>query len=344
MIRDEGIPIGDTVDMLEASDHPEGIARSMGRGVAGFAGSFARTRPDLLVVLGDRFEMFSAALAALPYRIPMAHIHGGELTEGAMDDALRHAMTKLCHLHFVSTTDYARRVEQLGEEPWRITVSGALALDHLKMTPLYRKHELERLLSVPFSPAPLLVTFHPVTLEAERTSDHTDELLAALGRSGMSLLFTMPNADTANFIIRKKILAFAACRPATYLFENLGTRAYFSAMKYAAAMVGNSSSGILEAPSFGLPVVNIQPRQAGRIRAANALDVCCRRTAILAGIRKALDPAFKATLEGMTNPYGTGRAAAAIHRVIRSVKLDQRLIMKKFHDMPGTPRRRKSDA
>jgi UDP-hydrolysing UDP-N-acetyl-D-glucosamine 2-epimerase len=335
MIRGDGFTIGTRVDMLEASDNPKGIARSMGRGVAGFADAYARIRPDLLVVLGDRFEMFSAALAALPFRIPVAHIHGGELTQGAMDDALRHAMTKLSHLHFVSTAAYGRRVEQLGEAPWRITVSGALALDHLNTLPLYSRRGLERLLGIPFSPAPLLITYHPVTLEAEETPAQAEELLAALADSDRPLLFTMPNADTANSVIRKKILAFAARRPNAYLFENLGTRAYFSAMRHAAAMVGNSSSGILEAPSFGLPVVNIGLRQEGRIRAANVLDVPCRRAAILGALRRALDEGFRNTLAGLRNPYGSGRAAEMIVRKLNSVRLNRRLLIKAFRDLPA---------
>lgn len=334
MICEDGFPIGDRVEMLMASDRPDGIARSMGKAVAGFARSFVRRRPDLLVVLGDRFEMFCAALAALPFRIPVAHIHGGELTQGAMDDALRHGMTKLSHLHFVSTQAYARRVEQLGEEPWRITVSGALALDHLGTMPLLRKGELERILGIPLNPAPLLITYHPVTLEVEDTAAQTNELLCALEHSGRPLLFTMPNADTSNSIIRKKILAFAARHPDSFVFENLGTRVYFSIMKVSAAMVGNSSSGIVEAPSMDLPVVNIGSRQAGRIRAANILDVPCRRRAISGAIRAALDPGFRASLRGLDNPYGQGRASDRIHRVLKSVRLDRRLVMKRFFDLP----------
>lgn len=336
-IEADGFVVGDRVEMLLSSDTPDGTALSMGLGVMGFAQAFRRRRPDLLLVLGDRFEMFTAAVAALPFCIPVAHIHGGELTEGAMDDALRHSMTKLSHLHFVSTAAYARRVEQLGEEPWRIVVSGAPALDHLRTMTLLAPSEVASRYGLEAENPPLLVTFHPVTLESEQVEWQTQELLAALDRAGLPIVFTQPNADAGSRRIDSLIDAFVAAHPAARRFDTLGSRGYFSLMRVAAAMVGNSSSGIIEAPSFGLPVVNVGTRQDGRVRAANVIDVGYARDAILDGIRRATDPAFRTALRETTNPYGSGHAAATIVERLRTVALDERLRVKRFHDLAVRP-------
>jgi UDP-hydrolysing UDP-N-acetyl-D-glucosamine 2-epimerase len=333
-IEADGFPIADRVEMLLASDSPEGVAKSIGLGVIGFAQVFARCRPDILVVLGDRFEMYAAALAALPFTIPIAHIHGGEVTQGAIDEALRHSLTKLSHLHFVSTEDYARRVRQLGEEPWRVSVSGAPGLDNVRSIELYSPAELSQRYGVPVQPAPLLVTFHPATLEHEQAGWQATELLAALAQIKLPVVFTMANADTGGRMIQQKISDFVKTQPAAWLLDNLGTRGYFSLMRAAAAMVGNSSSGLIEAPSFELPVVKIGLRQAGRVRAANVIDVGTDRAAIVDGIRRAVQPEFRASLRGLINPYGDGTAAEKIVAQLKRVELDQRLIMKKFHDWP----------
>jgi UDP-hydrolysing UDP-N-acetyl-D-glucosamine 2-epimerase len=248
-IEADGLPITERVEMLLASDSPEGIAKSIGLGVIGFAQAYARSRPDILVVLGDRFEMYAAALAAVPFTISIAHLHGGEVTQGAIDEALRHSLTKFSHLHFVSTEDYARRVRQLGEEAWRVTVSGAPGLDNLRTVNLLSADEVCQQYGVSLQPPPLLVTFHPVTLEAERTEAHIAELLAALARAGLPVIFTGVNADTGGRLIQQKIGDFAQSQHAVWMLDNLGTRGYFSVMQYAAAMVGNSSSGLIEAPS-----------------------------------------------------------------------------------------------
>ena len=318
--------------MLLSSDTPEGIAKSMGLGTIGFAQAYARSRPDILLVLGDRFEMHAAAVAALPFKIPLAHIHGGEITEGAIDDALRHSMTKLSHLHFVATHDYRQRVIQMGEEPWRVIVSGAPSLDNLHTVTGLDQGQLEERLGLALDPAPLLVTYHPVTLEYEDAQWQAQELLAALEECGLPVVFTMPNADTGGRAIRDMLGEYVATRPNARLFKNLGTPAYFSLMGCAAAMVGNSSSGIIEAPSFGLPMVNIGSRQAGRTRAANLIDVGYARADIVRGIRHALDPEFRAGLRGMANPYGDGHAAEVIVESLKEVSIDQRLIVKHFVD------------
>jgi len=333
MIEADGFEIAERVEMLLSSDTPEGIAKSMGLGIMGFSQAFAHQCPDMLTVLGDRFEMYAAALAALPFKIPVAHIHGGEVTQGAIDDALRHSMTKLSHLHFVSTPEYARRVAQLGEEPWRITVSGAPGLDNLHVIRLLSGEELEDRFGLRLQPPPLLVTFHPVTLEYEHTIWQMGELLAALADSEMPVVFTMPNADTGGRVIQQMIKEYVQTQPSAYAVDNLGTQGYFSLMTLAVAMVGNSSSGIIEAPSFGLPVINIGTRQSGRVKAANVIDVGYERTDILEGIHQAVQLKFRERLRQMANPYGCGQASTKIVERLKSVPLDERLMMKRFRDL-----------
>jgi len=331
IIEKDGFKIGDKVEMLLSSDTPEGIAKSMGLGLIGFSQSYARLKPDMIIVLGDRFEMHAAALAALPFCIPVAHIHGGELTLGAMDDALRHSITKLSHLHFASTELYARRIIQLGEEPWRVVVSGAPSLDNL--TKLLSREELETNFGVDLTSPPLLVTFHPVTLEHEKAAYQTDELLAALEACHMPVIFTLPNADTGGRVIIEKIRKAVQEHPLYQLVENLGTIGYFSMMACAAAMVGNSSSGIVEAASFKLPVVNIGTRQEGRLHPENVIDTGYERTEILKAIHKAISPSFQLKIKDLVNPYGNGQAAEIIVQHLENIPLNERLLKKKFYDL-----------
>ncbi len=335
-IESDGFPISERVEMLLSSDSPEGIAKSIGLGTIGFAQAFGRFCPDILVVLGDRFEMYAAAVAALPFKIPIAHIHGGEITLGAMDDALRHSMTKLSHLHFTSTREYARRLRQMGEEPWRITVSGAPGLDNIPAIRLFSPEELESRYHLHLHPPPLLVTFHPVTLEYERADWQLGELLAALEECDIPVIFTMPNADTGGRLMMQKIETFIRTRSWAQKVDNFGSQGYFSLMAIAMAMVGNSSSGIIEAPSFGLPFVNIGTRQIGRVKAANVIDVGYERTEIIKGIHQALRPEFRANLRRMSNPYSLGRASEIIVSKLRDVTLDDRLLLKRFHDLDIT--------
>lgn len=332
-IDSDGFEIGDRVEMLLSSDTPEAIAKSMGLGTIGFAQSYARFRPEILVVLGDRFEMYSAALAALPFKMAVAHIHGGEVTTGAIDDALRHSMTKLSHLHFVSIHEYRRRVIQLGEEPWRVVVCGAPSLDNLHDTSLLSREELAEKFDVSLDDKFLLTTFHPVTLEYEETERQFAELLAALDACGQPILFTMANADTNGRIINRMIRDFVKTHALAQAVDNLGTQGYFSAMALATAMVGNSSSGIIEAASFNMPVVNIGSRQDGRVRGQNVIDVGYDQKSILDGIKKALDPAFRGRLEGSPNPYGTGHASGKIVKVLKDIKIDDMLLKKQFYNL-----------
>jgi UDP-hydrolysing UDP-N-acetyl-D-glucosamine 2-epimerase len=340
-IEADGFAIDDRVEMLLSSDTSEGIAKSMGLGTIGFAQVYGRHRPDILLTLGDRAEMHAAVVAALPFTIPVAHIHGGEVSYGAIDDALRHSITKLSHLHFVATERCAARVVQMGEEPWRVTVAGAPALDNLRHMPLLSTRELEKRFGLCLTPPPLLVTFHPVTVEFAHTARYMSELLAALQEANLPVVFTKPNADTNGRVAVKLIEEFVAGRsrkggtdrlsgPQAYLVDNLGTQAYFSLMNVAAAMVGNSSSGLIEAPSFRLPVVNIGNRQQGRCRAANVIDVGYERAAIAQGIRRALQPDFRASLRDLVNPFGAGTAADTIVTRLKETALEDRLIRKRF--------------
>ncbi len=333
-IEEDGFDIAERIEILLSSDTPQGISKSVGLGVIGFAQLFDRWRPDIMVVVGDRFEMHAAALAALPFKIPIAHISGGELTEGAIDDALRHSLTKLSHLHFPATEEYARRIIQLGEEPWRVIVAGEPSLDQLHTMQLLPREELERRFELRLNQPFVMVTFHPVTLEYEQAEEQITELLAAIEVSGVAAVFTMPNADTGNHVIREKIRGFVAEHADSRLVDNFGIHAYFSMMSLAAAMVGNSSSGLLEAASFQLPAVNIGTRQDGRVRARNVIDVGYNRENILHAITKAVSPEFRASLRGLVNPYGGGNASRIITDRLRTVELGDRLIRKKFYDLP----------
>jgi UDP-hydrolysing UDP-N-acetyl-D-glucosamine 2-epimerase len=304
-IEADGLEVFAAIEGLLSSDSPGGVAKSMGLTTLGFAQALQQSRPDILLVLGDRFEMFAAVAATLPFRLPVAHIHGGESTEGLIDEPIRHAITKMSHLHFPTTEAYARRIVRMGEEPWRVLCCGAPSLDNLNgFQPLTAAQMTERF-GLSLSEDFLLVTFHPVTLEFEQTGNHVDELLAALEESGLSLIFTYPNADTQGRLIIERIEAFRRRLPRVQIAANLGTDGYFSLMRQARAMAGNSSSGIIEAASFGLPVVNIGNRQRGRVHGRNVLDIPCSRGAILEAIRKAVSPEFHASLAAMENPWTT---------------------------------------
>jgi UDP-hydrolysing UDP-N-acetyl-D-glucosamine 2-epimerase len=329
-----GVGIHERIETTMSSDTPTGVAKSIGLGVIGFADVFARWRPDVLMVVGDRFEMLAAAVAAMPYVIPIAHVHGGETTEGAFDEAIRHSLTKLSHLHFVAAPEFGRRITQLGEEPWRITVTGAPGIDSIREATPWSKRTLEEKLALSLDKATLLVTLHPVTLDYESTTAHITELFAALEDAGVQVVFTYPNADTRGREVIAEIERFVARRSDFRVFPSLGPGAYYGLLQHAAAMVGNSSSGLTEAPHFELPVVNIGDRQKGRLRGVNVLDVAGDRRAIGDGIRRALSAEFRDSLRGMTNPYGDGHAAERIVRVLETVDLDRRLTMKTFHDLP----------
>jgi len=322
-IEADGFPIAARVPLPLQNNSPEAVAKAMGRATSGFAGIYGKHRPDILLVLGDRFEMHAAACAAVPFGIPIAHVHGGEITLGAMDDQFRHSLTKLSHLHFAATKEYARRIVGMGEEPWRVTVSGAPGLDNLRTMRLLSKRQIELRYGIDFSMPAILVTFHPVTLEQDNTEIYIDHLLEALGRlRGCHFVFTAPNADPGASVIRKRILRFVGSSERAFFVENFGTKGYLSMMARAAAMAGNSSSGILEAASFRLPVVNIGTRQEGRTRAKNVIDTGYGARQIGAAIGQALSKEFRASLRELNNPYGDGMAARRIVDVLKSVSLE----------------------
>jgi len=334
-VENDGIEIAERIEMLLSSDTPEGIAKSMGLGLIGFSQAFSKYHPDILVVLGDRYEMLAATLAALPFKIPVAHLCGGELTQGAIDDALRHSITKLSHLHFTSTEVYARRVIQLGEDPNCVFVSGEPALDHILTAPQLTPEELKHRFGVDVERPFLLVTFHPVTLEYEKVEWQIDELLAALDQARFPVIFTMPNADTAGRIIATRMRQWVQSNPSMgEMVDNFGAEAYHSVLRRAVAVVGNSSSGLIEAPSFKVPAVNIGIRQTGRIRAANVIDVGYDRSDILSAIQKAASNEFRNSLQSLTNPYAskTNSAVSSITSVLKCVDLGNTLLQKKFHD------------
>jgi UDP-hydrolysing UDP-N-acetyl-D-glucosamine 2-epimerase len=320
------IPMGIT------DDAPATIAAATGRGVTGFAAEFARRRPDLLVVLGDRYEMLSAAVAALPFALPVAHLHGGEVTEGAIDEQIRHAITKLAHLHFVAAEPYAARVRQLGEEPWRVHCVGAPGLDRLRAGGSLSREEIGRRLGRPLGRPTVLVTFHPETLAVADVPRQAEELAAALEKVEGEIILTAPGTDTGYRAISAALDRLAGRRPLTRLGATLGDDVYTSLLREADVMVGNSSSGLIEAPTFRLPVVNVGDRQRGRLHAANVIDVEHDRQAIAGAIRRALEPAFRDALAGLVNPYGDGHAAPRIARVLREIELGPRLTRKRFVD------------
>jgi len=332
-IEADGFEIAERIESIGFTDTPEDIAKAIGAGVIGFAEAYARMRPDVLVVLGDRFEMYAAALASVPFRIPLAHIHGGEVTEGALDDIWRHSITKMAHLHFVSTAEYGERVRQLGEEEWRINVVGALSLDNARTVELLSRAEIERRFGLSLPEEFLLVTFHSVTTEYEKAGSQCGELLAALREIDLPMLFTMPNADSGGSVIRQMIREFVSANSKAQAVENLGTRGYLSVMALASAMVGNSSSGIVEAAPFKLPVVNIGTRQKGRVLSANIINSDYGRGEIATAIRRATSGAFRVTLSDLRSPYGDGHTAERIVKVLKETNLDQRLLTKAFQDL-----------
>jgi UDP-hydrolysing UDP-N-acetyl-D-glucosamine 2-epimerase len=339
---------GRTVDEIELDAHPiaglvrygadrgddnvRNTARMLGSAVTAFGETLADQRPDVLLVLGDRVEMLAAGVAALPLTIPVAHLHGGESSAGVIDDAARHALTKLSHLHFAATEQAARRIVQLGEEPWRVVVSGAPALDAItEFLPLTDGQLAER--GVPVRGDFLLVTYHPVTLRQEQTREGLLCVLAAVEQSGLDAAFTYPNMDAGHRDVIDAVERFAASSERYTVVRNLGAQAYYTLMSRAAAMVGNSSSGIIEAASFRLPVVDVGDRQRGRLRAANVIHAASDTGGIGEAIAHAVSPDFRAALSDLVNPYGDGHASARIAERLATVPLDERLLVKRFHDL-----------
>jgi GDP/UDP-N,N'-diacetylbacillosamine 2-epimerase (hydrolysing) len=335
-IERDGFTIDRKVEAQLSSDTGAGVAKSMALATLGFADALADLAPDVLVVLGDRYEVFAAASAALFARIPVAHIHGGEVTEAAVDDSIRHAVTKLAHLHFVAADEYRRRVIQLGEDPERVFQVGGLGLDGIRRHELFDREQLERELDFELGERSLLVTFHPETLADRPATAQVHELLAALddSRPDTRIVFTMPNSDAEGWTIREMIEAYVAARPNARGYVSLGQRRYLSLVKQVDAVVGNSSSGIMEAPSLGTPTVNIGRRQRGRLRAGSIVDCEAERHAIATAIETVFSDGFRRAAERTTNPYGEGGASDRIVDILASIDLG-RLCGKRFHDLGG---------
>ncbi|CCQ72688.1 UDP-N-acetylglucosamine 2-epimerase [Magnetospira sp. QH-2] len=332
-IQRDGYPILERISCLGDGDGPLQTTEAMGRAVAGMGKALERNRPDLLLVLGDRFEMFACASAAVPFRVPIAHIHGGELTYGAMDEVFRHGLTKMSHLHFPATEAFAARLRQMGEEDWRITVSGAPGLDRLLTGRAATADDIaERFGIRPASP-PLLVTLHPETLGALPPALQAKTLVGALRELDWPTVITTGSADPGAAEMATILADFASGREDCWVVDHLGSENYLGLMKSAAAVVGNSSSGIIEAASFGLPVVNVGDRQKGRTRAANVIDVPYHTGRIADAILKAVSPGFRDGLADLGNPYGDGHAADRIVTRLRDEPLGASLLIKEFIDL-----------
>lgn len=333
-IEADGYSIDRKVEMLLSSDTPAGVAKSLGLGTIGFADALAQLEPDLMLVLGDRFEIFSAVSAALVARIPVAHVHGGEATEGAFDESIRHSITKMSHFHFVAAEDYRRRVIQLGEQPDRVFLVGGVGIDSIKRLELLDRPALEASLGFKLGPRNLLVTFHPVTLETATAAAQVGELLAALGElRDTHIIFTMPNADTHGRAVMDRIEQFTATHPTARAFTSLGQLLYLSVVKHVDGVVGNSSSGLTEVPSFQKGTVDIGDRQRGRLRADSVIGCAPERGAISRAIGKMYSASFQAQLRTVQNPYGDGGASARIVSTLATVSLDG-ILKKRFYNLP----------
>lgn len=340
-IRADGFVPAAEVRVDVGAGTEEDIARSTGRMTSGLARAFARLRPELVVVLGDRYELLPVASVATLFRVPIAHLHGGEATEGLIDEAVRHAVTKLSHLHLVAARPYAERVRAMGEEPWRIRVVGTPGLDHLRRTPLPPLAETLARIGLPIHDRrPLvLVTYHPVTLQAGQAARQARALARALAAVPARVVVTAPNADPEYRPIIRALSTLTRSRSEVRFVADLGSAGYLSLLKHADVMVGNSSSGLTEAPSFGLPVVNVGDRQRGRLRAANVIDVEPTAASIGRGVRRALSPAFRRRARAAKNPYGGPGASVRIAKLLASVPLDERLLTKRLV-VPASRRRR----
>lgn len=332
-IEADGFRIEARVDTGLGSDTSAGIARSMGLGLSGFGEVFERLRPDIVLLLGDRFEIFAAAAAASVSRVPVAHLHGGEITEGAFDDMLRHAISKMSHLHFVAAEEYRKRVIQLGEQPDRVFLVGGLGVDQISKLQLFSRAELEDALDFRLGVRNLLVTYHPVTLDKSLSAAHMVELLSALDSlENTHLIFTMPNADPESNGLRQLVEEFVASHDNARAFASLGQLKYLSCVRHVDGVIGNSSSGLTEVPSMRRGTVNIGDRQRGRLKATSVIDCEPLRESIGAAVQKLYSAEFRSLLETVENPYGQPGASDKIVRVLETVSLDS-ILKKSFHNV-----------
>ncbi len=332
-ILKDGYKINSKLEMLVSADTPSAITKSMGLGLIGFADELNRLDPDLILILGDRYEVMCAAIAATIARIPIAHLHGGEATEGLIDEAIRHSITKMSHLHFVATKEYEKRVIQMGEKPNRVFCVGGLGVDNILNLDLLTKKEIEMSLDFKIGSKSMLVTFHPLTLEANTSGKQMNELLNSLTEFvDHKIIFTMPNADTDGREIFQLIKKFCLDNHNCRAFTSLGQLRYLSCLKYVDVVVGNSSSGLLEAPSFNIPTVNIGDRQKGRLKAASVIDCAPVKNQISSAIKRALSPDFKESCKTTKNPYGNGGASKRIIQRLENIDFNH-LLNKSFFNI-----------
>ena len=332
-IEKDGFHIDFKVEMLLSSDTPDGITKSMGLGLIGFADALNELQPDLIVVLGDRFEIFAAVSAAMVARIAVVHLHGGEKTEGAFDEAIRHSITKMSHFHFVAAEEYQKRVIQLGEHPDRVFNVGGLGIDSILKLNLLEKDELEKSLDFKLCKKNLLITFHPVTLEHGTSANQMVELLKALRKlEDTHLIFTMPNSDTDGRVLFQMIEEFVANKKHSKAYTSLGQLRYLSCIKYVDGVIGNSSSGLIEVPSFKKGTINIGDRQKGRLKAVSVIDCEPNKISINNAIQKLYSTEFQKKLSKVKNPYGSGGASEAIINILENITLDG-ILKKKFYDL-----------
>lgn len=334
-IEADGFTIDRKVEMLLSSDTAVGVTKSMGLGMIGFADALAELKPDLMLVLGDRYEIFAVAASAMIARIPSAHLHGGEATEGLIDEPIRHSISKMSHLHFVAAEEYRRRVIQLGEQPEHVFNVGGLGIDNILRLKLLTRDELEEALGFKFAKRNLLITFHPVTLEQGTSAQQMDELLVVLAElKDTGLIFTMPNADTDGRVIFEQIKGFCAEHPQARAYTFLGQLRYLSCIQHVDGVIGNSSSGLAEVPSFKKGTINIGDRQRGRLKAASVIDCEPEAKSIGEALERLFSVEFQGKLSAVDNPYGNGGASDAIVRRLESQSLDN-LLKKRFYDLPS---------
>jgi len=337
-IENDGFRIDRKIEMLLSSDNESAIIKSMGVAMISFAEALGEIKPDIVVLLGDRFEIVPVALASVVFRIPVAHIHGGETSQGAIDEFFRHAVTKMASIHFPATDLYRSRILQMGESPDLTFNFGAPGLDFIYRIPLLDRQELEMALEFILVGTVALVTYHPVTIESGTAVAQVNNLLQAIEEAGIGAIFTKANADTEGRIINRQLAEFCLANPLKFkLFDNLGQTRYLSCMKCLDLMLGNSSSGLIEAPSFQMPVVNIGDRQKGRTRAANVIDVGNSVAEISEGMSKALSEGFKISIQKMENPYDRfrdGKTSWRIKEKLKTINLTDHLLKKEFRDIP----------
>ncbi|MFW3345767.1 UDP-N-acetylglucosamine 2-epimerase [Aliarcobacter butzleri] len=325
--------INKKIEILLSSDTSVGISKSMGLAQISFAEAYEELKPDLILVLGDRYEIFSAVSSAMICRIPVAHLHGGEATQGLIDEAIRHALTKMSHIHFTATEEYRKRVIQLGENPNRVFNVGGLGIDNIKKLKLLNKEDFEKSIGFKLNKRNLLVTFHPVTLENNSSKSQFNELLTAFDElTDTNIIFTKANSDTNGRIINEMIDEYVSNNKNCIAFPSLGQLRYLSALQYVDAVVGNSSSGILEVPSFKIATINIGDRQKGRIKAQSVVDINPLKKEILRALESIYTKDFKEMLKNVSNPYGEGGSTEQIKSIIKNTKLNN-ILKKEFYDI-----------